>query len=141
MNTRTVVATCVGTGALALATPAVAAAAPDVVGQPYGDAASVIEEAGSIPVVAVRVGNQLPNDECIVTSATDFRHMTPMTDDVYFEFSQNEVKLALNCNGGHATFKDPGASRFSPEGRAALAAEAAASAQEQELAAVSTPGY
>ena len=44
---------------------------PDVVGQPYGDAVSAIEEEGSTPVVASRIGGKLAQDDCIVTNAWD----------------------------------------------------------------------
>lgn len=118
----------------------VAAAAPDVVGQPYGDAVTAIEEGGATARVAVTVGGRLPQDECIVTNAWDTRPLVPMTDDVYFEHTEDVVQVALNCAGGHATATNPGASVASPLGREAKeAADEAASAEQSELAEVSTP--
>ncbi|HJT95339.1 MAG TPA: hypothetical protein VJ777_25955 [Mycobacterium sp.] len=130
----------VASSSLALFGSGVAAAAPDVIGQPYSDAVSAIEEEGSTAIVAVRTGDKLPQDECIVTNAWDAPYLRPMTDDVYFEKAQGEVMVALNCAGGYATATNPGASLLSPAGREAkAAADEAAAAEEQELAEVSTP--
>lgn len=43
-----------------------AAAAADYDGQAYGEAAAAIEESGGTPVIATRVGGQLPQEHCIV---------------------------------------------------------------------------
>lgn len=130
----------VASASVALFGSGVAAAAPDVVGQPYSDAAAAIEEEGSTAFIAVTVGGSLPQDECIVTNAWDAPFIRPMTDDVYYEQAQGEVMLALNCAGGYATATNPGASLLSPAGREAkAAADEAAAAEEQELAEVSTP--
>lgn len=94
-----------------------AAAAPDVVGQKYSDAVSAIEGAGGTVKVGVRVGGSLPQDDCIVTSATDASYTRPGTSDVYYEKASDEVVLALNCNGGYATANHPGNSVGSPQGR------------------------
>ncbi|MGV0745340.1 hypothetical protein [Mycolicibacterium sp. XJ870] len=126
--------------ALAVWGAGAAAAAPDVVGQPYADAATAIEDEGATPEVAVTVGGRLPKDECIVTNAWDSRPLVPMTDDVYWEFTEDVVKVALNCTGDYATATNPGASVASPLGREAkAAADEAAAAEEEELAEVSTP--
>ncbi|MHC9294471.1 hypothetical protein ACRCUN_18550 [Mycobacterium sp. LTG2003] len=126
--------------AVAVAGAGVASAAPDVVGQPYADAASAIEDSGATPRIAVTVGGRLPKDECIVTNAWDTRPLVPMTDDVYWEYTEDVVQLSLNCAGDHATAVNPGASIASPLGREAkAAAEVAASDEEGELAEVSTP--
>jgi hypothetical protein len=116
------------------------AAADEYDRQTYADAAAAIEESGGTPIVVTRIGDKLPQDECIVVESADHSFVRPMTDDVYFEASSGEVRLNLNCNGGYATATNPGASLLSPEGREAqAAAEEAAAAEEQQLEAVSTP--
>jgi hypothetical protein len=63
-----------------------------------------------------------------------------MTDDVYWEHTEDVVQVALNCAGDHATATNPGASLGSPAGREAkAAADEAATAEEGELVEVSTP--
>jgi len=127
--------------ALALFGSGVAAAAPDVIGQPYSDAASAIEEEGSTAFIAVTVGGSLPQDECIVTNAWDAPFVRDLVyEDTAFAHADSEVMLALNCAGGYATATNPGASLASPMGREAkAAADEAAAAEQQELEAVSTP--
>lgn len=127
--------------ALALFGSGVAAAAPDVIGQPYSDAVSAIEEEGGTAVVAVRTGDKLSQDECIVTNAWDAPFVRDLVyEDTAFAHADSEVMVALNCAGGYATATSPGASQASPMGREAkAAADEAAAAEEQELAEVSTP--
>ena len=125
---------------LAVTFAGAASAAPDVVGQPYGDAAAAIEQGGETPHVAVTVGSRLPRAECIVTNAWVTRQLVPMTTDVYYEYNESVVQLSLNCDGDHATATNPGASVSSPVGREAkAAADEAATAEQSELAQVSTP--
>jgi len=111
------------------------AAAAEYDGQTYADAAAAIEESGGTPIVATRIGSQLPQDECIVVDSRDHSYLRDPLDDVYVQSVTDEVRLSLNCAGGYATATNPGASVASPAGR-----EAKAAAEEQELAAVSTPG-
>jgi hypothetical protein len=131
-------------GAIALSTGllgAGVAAAGEYDGQTYADAAAAIEEAGGTPVIVTRVGDQLPQDECLVMNSQDHSFLRPDPEDVYMLSVTDEVRLTLNCAGGFATATDPGASVASPAGRAAMAAaEEAAAAEEQELAEASTPG-
>lgn len=116
----------------------IAAAAPDVVGQTYSDAATAIEDDGGTPKVAVTVGSKLSQDDCIVTNAWDAPFMRD--DGGEFAHADGEVMVALNCDGGHATATNPGASIASPAGREAkAAADEAAAAEEEELAEASTP--
>jgi hypothetical protein len=116
------------------------AAADEYDGQTYADAAAAIEESGGTPIVSTRVCGKLPQDECIGVDSADHSFMRPMTGDVYFEPSSDEVRLSLNCNGGYATAIDPGASLLSPASREAkAAADEAAAAEEQQLEEVSTP--
>jgi hypothetical protein len=120
-----------------------AAAAPDVVGDTYSDAQAAIEEEGGTAVVASRVGDKLDEGDCIVINAWDasFLRIDSAAED--------QVNVALNCNGAYATATNPGASLLNPMGREAksaadeeaAAAEAeAAAAEEQELAEAATPG-
>lgn len=116
-----------------------ASAAPDVVGQTYSDAAQAIEWSGGSPKVAVAVGSRLSQDDCIVTNVWD----APFVRDIgggEFGHSSGEVMLSLNCDGGHATATNPGASVASPVGRESkAAADEAAAAEQEQLEAVSTP--
>jgi hypothetical protein len=122
----------VAASSLALFGSGVATAAPDVVGQPYSDAVSAVEEEGGTAVVAVRTGDKLPQDECVVTNAWDAPFLRDIGDA--FEHADSEVMLSLNCAGDFATATNPGASVASPMGREAkAAAEEAAAAEEQEL--------
>jgi len=132
-----------GVGAMALSMALLGtgvAAAADYDGQTYADAAAAIEQAGDTPIVATRIGSQLPQDECLVVNSQDHSYLRDPPDDVYVLSATNEVRLNLNCAGGYATATNPGASVASPAGREArVAAEEAAAAEEQELAEVSTP--
>jgi hypothetical protein len=110
------------------------AAADTYDGQTYADAAAAIQAAGGTAIVATRIGDKLPQDECIVVDSADQSFVRPMTTDVYFKASSGEVRLSLNCNGGYASATNPGASLQSPEGKKAKAAADAAAAE-----AVSTP--
>ena len=132
-----------GVGAMALSMSLLGtgvAAAADYDGQTYADAAAAIEQAGDTPIVATRIGSQLPQDECLVVNSQDHSYLRDPPDDVYVLSATNEVRLNLNCAGGYATATNPGASVASPAGREArAAADEAAAAEEQELAEVSTP--
>jgi hypothetical protein len=132
-----------GVGAMALSMALLGtgvAAAADYDGQTYADAAAAIEQAGDTPIVATRIGSQLPQDECLVVNSQDHSYLRDPPDDVYVLSATNEVRLNLNCAGGYATATNPGASVASPAGREArAAADEAAAAEEQELAEVSTP--
>ncbi|KWX24691.1 MULTISPECIES: hypothetical protein [Mycolicibacterium] len=125
-------------GAAGLFGAGIAAAAPDVVGQTYEDAASAIEDDGGEPKVAVTVGSKLSQDECVVTNAWDAPFVRDAGDE--YEHADGEVMLSLNCDGGYASATNPGASLASPAGREAkAAADEAAAAEEEELAEASTP--
>lgn len=116
----------------------IAAAAPDVVGETYADAASAIEDDGGEAKVAVTVGSKLSQDECVVTNAWDAPFVRDAGDE--YTHAEDEVMLSLNCDGGYASATHPGASLASPAGREAKkAADEAAEAEEAELAEASTP--
>ncbi|MBU9763260.1 hypothetical protein FR943_05290 [Mycobacterium sp. TNTM28] len=125
--------------ALAILGAGAAQAAPDVVGETYGDAAAAIEGGGGTVHVAVSVGSRLPRDECVVTNAWTVRQLVPMTTDTYYEYDEGVTQLALNCEGDHATADHPGASVASPEGREAKAAAEQAEAEQQGIVEASTP--
>jgi hypothetical protein len=112
------------------------AAADDYAGQTYADASSAASDAGQTVVVASRVGDRLPQDECTVTSsqAAPFIH----GDD--FVHVSDTVQFNLNCNGVYASASSPGASVASPEGRESKAAVEAAAAAEQEETGETSPG-
>ena len=84
------------------------------------------------------MGDKLDQDDCIVTRS----QTAPFMRDIDGEFghADGEVLVSLNCNGGHATATNPGASVASPAGRESkAAADEAAAAEQEELEAVSTP--
>ena len=92
------------------------AVAGDYDGQTYADAAAAIEESGNTPVIATRVGSQLPTDECLVMNSQDQAFLRDPPDDVYMLPVTDEVRVNLNCAG--------------PAGREAeVAAEEAAAAE------------
>jgi hypothetical protein len=124
----------IGAASVALLGAGTAAAAPDVVGMTYADAANEIDSSHSKAVVAARVGDKLEKDDCIVTNAWDAPFVRD--DGGVATHASREVMLSLNCNGRYATATKPGASLLSPEGREAKAA----AAEEQRLAEASTPG-
>jgi PASTA domain len=122
-----------------------AAAAPDVVGKKYSDAKKEIEDAGGTAVIATRVGDELPEGQCIVTNITDASFLRIASAD------NDEISVSLNCAGPYATATNPGASVASPQGSAAKTAaeeaaakkraqQEAAQQEEQELAEAATPG-
>jgi hypothetical protein len=116
------------------------AAADDYAGQTYADASAAASEAGQSVVVAARVGDKLPQDECLVTRS----QTAPFADADDGSHVDGQVQFYLNCAGAYATAATPGASVASPEGREALAAaqEAAAeqNAQDELANAGETPG-
>ena len=75
------------------------AAAAEYDGQTYADAAAAIEESGGTPIVATRIGSQLPQDECIVVNSRDHSYLRDPLDDVYVQSVTDEVRLSLNCAG------------------------------------------
>lgn len=104
------------------------AAADDYAGQSYSDATSAISGAGQKSVIASRVGDTVADADCVVTRSQSAPWIkgdsfTPVTDTVL---------LYLNCNAKVASAGKPGNSAASPEGRAELAAEAQAAAQQNQ---------
>jgi len=112
------------------------AAADDYAGQTYADASSAASDAGLDVIVASRVGDKVPQDDCIVTSSQG----APFLHGDEFSHVEDTIMFNLNCNAGYATAGMPGPSLASPEGREAKAAADEAAAEEQaSLEEVSTP--
>jgi hypothetical protein len=103
---------------------AVAASSPDVTGQKYSDAQSVISGAGFTPVVESTVGDQKAWPDCIVTR-TQQRTVQPPENTSGSATTQ--LLVSLNCDAGVASATVPGPSAASPQGKAAAAAAASAS--------------
>jgi hypothetical protein len=124
----------------ALAGAGQAAAIPDVVDRPYEDAKRMIEQDGGRAVVATRVGSAVDEANCLVANAWDAGY--PRVNKRGRITGNNEVLVALNCNGELAGAGTPGNSAASPVGRDAKAEaeREAAEQEEQELAEAATPG-
>lgn len=105
-----------GVGGLLLAAVGTATAAPDVVGKTYADAVAALQQSGSVVVVAARVGDQLPLDECIVEGVSSPPFVRPGSGAAV----RNEVRLTVNCNGSVAKADTPGNSAASPAGQRAI---------------------
>jgi hypothetical protein len=112
------------------------AAADNFAGKTYADASSAASDAGLDVVIAGRVGDELPQDDCLVTRSQT-APFASANDGAHYD---KKVQFYLNCAGGYATATNPGNSLASPEGREAKAAADEAAAEEQQsLEAVSTP--
>ena len=107
------------------------AAADDYAGKTYADASSALSGASLKGVIAGRVGDTLPTDQCVVTHS----EKAPWIKGTSFNAVTDTVLLYLNCNATVASATSPGNSAASPEGRAAIAAAKAAAAKEQATAA------
>ncbi|MCP9273858.1 hypothetical protein [Mycolicibacterium arenosum] len=117
---RTVLgAVCIGAAAVSTATFGTGiAAADDYSGKTYKDAQSALGDAKQTGVIAARFGDELADDDCIVTHSQKAAWLkgddfAPVTDTVL---------LYLNCDAGVASATQAGNSAASPEGRAAIAA-------------------
>ena len=107
------------------------AAADDYAGKTYADASSALSGASLKGVIAGRVGDTLPTDQCVVTHS----EKAPWIKGNNFNAVTDTVLLYLNCNATVASATSPGNSAASPEGRAAIAAANAAAAKDQATAA------
>jgi hypothetical protein len=116
-----------------------AGAIPDVVDRPYSDAKSMIEESGGTPVIATRTGGGADEGDCLVANAWEAGY--PRVSARGRITGNDEVLVALNCNGELAAAGSAGNSAASPVGRAAKseAEQEAAQQEEQELAEAATP--
>ncbi|SRR5258708_2640874 len=107
------------------------AVADDYAGQTYADATKALSDAKLKGVIASRVGDTLPDDQCVVTHS----EQAAWVKGDNFASVTDTVLLHLNCNATVASATTPGNSAASPEGRAALQAAQAAAAQDQSTAA------
>lgn len=93
------------------------ASADDYAGKTYSDAKSALSDANEKGVVATRSGDQLADDDCIVTHSQQAAWLKG--DD--FAPVSDTVLLYLNCDASVASATHAGNSAASPEGRAAIA--------------------
>jgi hypothetical protein len=107
------------------------AAADDYAGKTYADASSALSGASLKGVIAGRVGEKLPTDQCVVTRS----EKAPWKKGTSFSAVTDTVLLYLNCNATVASAASPGNSAASPEGRAAIAAAKAAAAKQHQATA------
>lgn len=121
--------------------PATANAAPDVVNRTYNDAKRMIQQAGGTAVIATRTGAGLEDGKCLVMNAWDAGYQRIVRGGMR---ANNEVLLALNCNGVLAGPGSSGNSLGSPVGREAkLKAEQEAAkraAQQRQAQAAASNG-
>lgn len=113
-------------------------AAPEVVDRTYNDAKRIIQQAGGTAVIATRTGAGLEDGKCLVMNAWDAGYQRIVRGGMR---ANNEVLLALNCNGVLAGPGSSGNSLASPVGREAKleaeqeAAKRAAQQRQAEAAA------
>jgi beta-lactam-binding protein with PASTA domain len=107
------------------------AVADDYAGQTYADATKALSDAKLKGVIASRIGDTLPNDQCVVTHS----EQAPWIKGDKCASVTDTVLLYLNCNATVASATTPGNSAASPEGRAAIASAREAAAQDQSTAA------
>ena len=94
----------------------VAAADDPYVGKTYGNVAAVLSKNKVDAIISVRVGNVLPDDQCVVTHA---QLSNRIPQDRLDPRPPPAVLLSLNCYASVATAGVSGNSVASPEGRAA----------------------
>jgi hypothetical protein len=92
------------------------AAADDYTGQTYADASEAISKAGKKAVITTRAGDELSDDNCVVTSSEN----APWLKGDDFAPVTDTVLVNLNCNATVATATKSGNSAASPAGREAL---------------------
>lgn len=98
----------------------------DVTGKYYGQAKSVLSQAGLTPIVATRVGDATTDDGCVIDRIQPAAGAGgPGSKTVY---------VYLNCYANVASPRQPGYSRQSPLGKAAYDAQQQAVAQQQQQA-------
>lgn len=118
MNRTVLGVLCLGAVAVSMATFGTGiAAADDYSGKTYKDAQSALGDASETGVVAARFGDELADDDCIVTHSQKAAWLKG--DD--FAPVSDTVLLYLNCDAGVASATQAGNSAGSPEGRAAIA--------------------
>jgi hypothetical protein len=94
---------------------------PNVTGQKYGAATSVISGAGLRPVVSTTIGDQKAWSDCLVANEQE-RTVAPPPNSA--APATTELLVALNCDSTAASATSPGYSAASPESKAIKAAAA-----------------
>ena len=102
----------------------------DVTGKYYGQAKSVLSQAGLTPIVATRVGDAAADDSCVIDRIQP-ANFTNGTGGA----ASKTVYVYLNCYANVASPLQPGYSRQSQLGAAAYAAEQQAAAQLHQIGA------
>jgi hypothetical protein len=105
---------------MATAGTGVASADDPYVGKTYGAVSAVLAKNNADAIITVRVGNALPDDQCVVTHS-QLSHRTPQNR--LTPRPRPAVLFALNCYAGVASAGTSGNSAASPEGRAAQSAQ------------------
>jgi PASTA domain len=94
--------------------------APDVTGQKYSEATASLKKAGFTARVAATVGDQLSQNDCLVSSQAVSASTSSFGPSQFQGGGANNiVTLSLNCNATLASAGNAGNSAASPEGRAA----------------------
>jgi hypothetical protein len=101
----------------------------EVTGKYYGQAKSVLSQAGLSPIVVTRVGDAATDDNCVIDriQPANFNNGTGGA-------ASKTVYVYLNCYANVASLS-PGYSRQSPLGKAAYEAQLAQQQQQQAAAA------
>ncbi len=102
----------------------------DVTGKYYGQAKSVLSQAGLTPIVATRVGDVATDDSCVIDRIQP-ANFTNGTGGA----ASKTVYVYLNCYANVASAAQPGYSRQSQLGAAAFNAEQQQAQQQQAAAA------
>jgi len=102
----------------------------DVTGKYYGQAKSVLSQAGLTPIVATRVGDVATDDSCVI----DRIQPANFTNGAGGAASKT-VYVYLNCYANVASAAQPGYSRQSQLGAAAYNAQQQQAQQQQAAAA------
>jgi hypothetical protein len=98
----------------------------EVTGKYYGQAKSVLSQAGLTPIVATRVGDVASDDNCVIDRVQP-ANFTNGTGGA----ASKTVYVYLNCYANVASPLQPGYSRQSPLGKAAYDATQQAQQQQQ----------
>jgi hypothetical protein len=96
----------------------------EVTGKYYGQAKSVLSQAGITPIVATRVGDAATDDNCVIDRIQPANYTNGTG-----RAASKRVYVYLNCYANVASPAQPGYSRQSPLGKAAY--DAALQAQQQ----------
>ena len=90
--------------------------APDVSGMTYSKAVPILRRAGFVVKVSTTVGDQLSQDDCLVSSQSEVPSADSFGPTQFkpSDSNKNVAVLTLNCNGAVASAGAPGNSAASP---------------------------